>query len=217
MNDPDAAGLLDPAGEGDRPQLCGPETRRTKVRDGQVEMQLLWRTVRPFRRGVWLRKLEGQLERQIPCVYLAPIWITDVQLRIQERRVEPRKGWRVWAVEDDGTQADHRSIDFPVQDRQCFCVADSQFTHASHEVVRSPHSQSLLRCWRSGHEGPVSAPRFDEPSELELSISLCNGVGRQAEIGRQLSHRGQPDGLLEAPAIDAGGKLDTHLLERWYR
>jgi hypothetical protein len=108
-------------------------------------------------------------------------------------------------------------VDVPVQDRQCFCFADPEFAHASREILCGSYRLCPLRCRCSGHEGPMPAPRFDEPSQLKLSIGLCNCVDRQAEIGGQLSHCGQPDGLLEAPATDGGGKLHTHLLERRYR
>ncbi len=107
MNNPDAARLLDPAGEDDSAQLGSPETSCTKISDRQVEMNLLRHTIRPLWRGVWLCKLEGQLERQIPGVHLTPVRITDVQRPIQETCVKARKGSRVWAVEDDRAQADH--------------------------------------------------------------------------------------------------------------
>jgi hypothetical protein len=106
VNYPDAARLLERAGEHDRTKLGSPETSGTEVSNGQVEMKLLRRTTWPFRRGVWRCKLEGQLERRIPGVYLTPFWITDIPLPIQKICVKGRKGRRVGAVEHDGAQAD---------------------------------------------------------------------------------------------------------------
>lgn len=100
---PDAAWLFDRAGEHDCTKFGCPETCGAEVRNGQVEMELLWRTSRPFRRGVRRCQLEGQLERRIPDVYLTPFRIGDIRLPIQKIRVEGRKGWRVRAIEHDGT------------------------------------------------------------------------------------------------------------------
>ncbi len=82
MDDPDAARLLDQAGQGDCTKLCSSETGNSEVRHGQVEMKLLRRTMWPFRRRVWRCQLEGQLERRISEVYLAPFGISEIRLPI---------------------------------------------------------------------------------------------------------------------------------------
>ena len=78
----DAARLLHRAGEYDCTKFDRPETCCEEVRNGQVEMKLLRRTFWPFRRGIWCCTLEGQLERRITGVHLAPLRITDIQLPI---------------------------------------------------------------------------------------------------------------------------------------
>ncbi len=102
MDYPDAAGLLDPAGEHDCTKLGSPETSRPEVRHGQVEMKLLGRTAWPFRREVRRCQLERQLERRISDMYLTPLGISDIQLPIQKICVEGRKRWRVGAIEHNG-------------------------------------------------------------------------------------------------------------------
>jgi hypothetical protein len=106
VNYPDAAWLLDRAGEHNCTELGCPETSGPEVRNGQVEVELLRSTTWPFRRGVRPCQLEGQLERRTSDVYLTPFGISDIQSPIQEICVEGRKGWRVGAIEHDGTQAD---------------------------------------------------------------------------------------------------------------
>jgi hypothetical protein len=49
VHDPDAAWLLDRAGEHDRTKLGSPEPRGAEVSHGQVEMKLLRRAAWPFR------------------------------------------------------------------------------------------------------------------------------------------------------------------------
>jgi hypothetical protein len=100
---PDAAWLLDRSAEYDCTKFGCPETSRAEVRNGQVEMNLLGRATWPSRRGVRRCQLEGQLERRISDVDLAPVGIRDIQLRTQKSRVEGRKGWWVGAIEHDGT------------------------------------------------------------------------------------------------------------------
>jgi hypothetical protein len=102
MDYPDAARLLDRAGEHGCTKLGSPETSDTEVRHAQVEMKLLRRTTWPFRREVRRCQLERQLERRISDVYLTPFGITDIQLPIQEICVEARKRRRVGAIEYNG-------------------------------------------------------------------------------------------------------------------
>lgn len=106
VNYPDGARLFNWAAEHDRPKLASPETSGTKVGNGQVEMELLRRTTWPFRRGIRRCKLEGQLERLISNLHLAPFGITDIQLPIQKIGVKGREGGRIGAVEHYGAQAD---------------------------------------------------------------------------------------------------------------
>jgi hypothetical protein len=78
VNYPDAARLLDRAGEYRRAKSDRSEAGGTEVRNGQVEMHLLRRTIWPYRWVVRRCKLEGQFERQISAVYLTPFRITDI-------------------------------------------------------------------------------------------------------------------------------------------
>ena len=100
----DAARFLHRAAEYDCTKFDSPETCCTEVRNGQVEMKLLRRTIRPFWRGIRRCTLEGQLERRLTGVHLAPLRITDVQLPIQKVCVKGGKSCRVGAVEDNRAQ-----------------------------------------------------------------------------------------------------------------
>ncbi len=91
VNNVDAARLLHRVGEDNCTKFGSPETSRAEVRNGQVEMKLLGRTIWPFWRGIRGCTLEGQLERRITGVHLTPLRITDVQLPIQKVCVKGRK------------------------------------------------------------------------------------------------------------------------------
>ena len=84
INNPDAVRLLLRPGKDNCTKVDSPETSCTEVRHGQIEMKLLWRSIWPFRRGIWRCTLEGQLVRRITGVHLTPFRITDVQLAVQE-------------------------------------------------------------------------------------------------------------------------------------
>lgn len=91
IDNKDGVRLLHRFGEDDGPELDRPESSCTEVRNGQVEMQLLWRPLWPFWWGIRRCTLEGQLERRITGSHLAPLGITAIQLSIQELCVEGRK------------------------------------------------------------------------------------------------------------------------------
>jgi hypothetical protein len=78
VNYPDAARLLDRAGENRRAEFDSSETGGTEVRNGQVEMHLLRRTIWPHRWVVRRCKLEDEFERRISGVHLTPFGITDI-------------------------------------------------------------------------------------------------------------------------------------------
>lgn len=94
-----AARFLHRAGEDDCTKFDGPATGCNEVRNRQVEMKLLRRTVWPFGRGIWRCSLEGQLERRVIGVHLTPPRITGIQLPVQQRCIKRGKSWRVGAVE----------------------------------------------------------------------------------------------------------------------
>jgi hypothetical protein len=62
VDDPGAAWLFDRSGERHCTELGCPETGGAEVGNHEVEMELLRRATRPFRRGVRPCQLEGQLE-----------------------------------------------------------------------------------------------------------------------------------------------------------
>ena len=90
----DGTRLLYRIGEADRTKFNRPKSCCVEIRDGQVEVQLLGRAIWPPRSGIRRRTLECQLERRPIGLHLTPFWITDIQLPIQEVRVEGRKSRR---------------------------------------------------------------------------------------------------------------------------
>ena len=91
VHDEDVVWFLHRAAQDDRTELGSPESGRTEVGNGQVEMELLRRTVRPFRRGIRRCTLEGELARRITDVHFAPLRVTEIGLAVQEVGVEGRK------------------------------------------------------------------------------------------------------------------------------
>lgn len=108
VHDPDTVGLLQQAGEDDRPEFLRPVPGCSEVGHGQVQMKLLWRAVRPFGREIGKRTLEGELGRSVTRAHLTPLGITDVRPPVQKLCVEGRKGRRIGAVEDDRAQRNRR-------------------------------------------------------------------------------------------------------------
>jgi hypothetical protein len=88
VHDEGGTRLLYRIGQDDRSKFDRPKTRCLEVGDGQVEVKLLGRAIWPLRRCIRPRTLECQLERRPIRAYLAPLWITDIHLPIQEVRVE---------------------------------------------------------------------------------------------------------------------------------
>ena len=106
VDDPARARFLHPAAERDRTKRGRSFAGCLQVRNGQIEMELLGRSVRPNRRGVGRRQLKGQLQSRAAESHLTPLGIVEVGLAVEKIRVEGRQRRGVRAVEDDRPQAD---------------------------------------------------------------------------------------------------------------
>lgn len=100
VHDEHTALLLYRTGQYRCPERYCPKARRLKVGHGEVQMQLLRNTGRPFRRPERVDELECQLESRLVDVHLAPFPVAGVRPAAQKVCIERRQGTGIGAIED---------------------------------------------------------------------------------------------------------------------
>ena len=75
--------------------------RRCQIGHGQVEMNLLWLPVWPFRRHKINDMLKGQLQWQFGEVDFAPRRVSQVNTATEQVPVEGRQSRGIWTIKDD--------------------------------------------------------------------------------------------------------------------
>jgi hypothetical protein len=83
----------------------GPVRRHPEVEHGEVQMELLWPPIWPFRRRVPIDSLQCELQGHVLNVHFRPIRIGH-DAPAQKFTVEQRQGRRVRAVQHHGSQRD---------------------------------------------------------------------------------------------------------------
>jgi len=103
VDDEGAIAFSDRRAEDGRAQFDGPGRGWLQLIDGEIEMELLRRAVRPDWALVPVDALERQLETRFIEVYLAPVRVGHVDAAVEQLTVEGGQADRIGAVEDHRT------------------------------------------------------------------------------------------------------------------